>query len=208
MINYKETFEQYKNDFDKNFKNFISLHKGIDLTMVDFINREKAEWLKIEAILTDRRDEKLGYMSCLKGELFEMQFEVNDAIAKIGIEGEEFISYKCDAILKFLNDKLESLNDGHNIDKIEFDSDVFFNAKGFKIFEKFIEKSTSSKDDFSFIYRQLIQDKFMKDIPQASYKDFCAKEPYSKSLDKIKTIHQVGIASRNNLYSLVLEHFR
>ena len=46
MVNFKDTFEQYKNGFDGNLKKFTSFHKGIDLTAVDFINREKSEWLK------------------------------------------------------------------------------------------------------------------------------------------------------------------
>jgi hypothetical protein len=109
MVNYTETALDYKNSFDKNFNIFISFHKGANLNIVDFIEREKVEWQGIETILKDFELVKNGgFFSELEGKLFHQQFELNDAISEFGPDGEEFLKYKCTAILKFLDEKLES----------------------------------------------------------------------------------------------------
>jgi hypothetical protein len=115
MINYKETFEQYKKDFERNFKDYILFHKGVDLTLSNFLNREKTKWQEIEAILLDRESENLGNLPSLTGELFEKQFELYAAISEIGSDGEEFMKYKCDSILKFLETKLNAIENSNNI---------------------------------------------------------------------------------------------
>lgn len=201
MTDYLENTEDYKKAFENNYIEFISFHKGADLTYADFITREQKEWQAIQTILKERKE----MFPDLPGILFEKSFEVEKAISEKGINGLSFLVYKCNAILKFLNDKLESLNSGHNFDKIEFDSDVFFNAKGFKIFDTFIKYSPSNKDDYSFIYRKLIHENYMKEISHKKYKEYCAKKGYSDNLDKIKNMYQVENDNRNKRYIMSLD---
>lgn len=185
MVNFKDTFEQYKNGFDGNLKKFTSFHKGIDLTAVDFINREKSEWLKIESIFADKRDEKLGYMSCLTGELFEMQFEVNKAIVQIGINGEEFIKFKCDAILKFLESKLNAIiniDNLNNHDKIRLNITDSNSIKLKKI--KNIFDLVSTEKIYSHYHFCLVEKKHMSEDELINFLELALekKTPPSKKI--------------------------
>jgi hypothetical protein len=100
------------------------------------------------------------------------------------------------------------LDNSVNISKYDkaYNTRIFKNSKGLRMFDKYIEHCPKTNDDFGYIYRKLIAEGFMFRVTHSEYREFCSGEPYCfDSLDKIKTLLELENLNRIALYSSVLE---
>lgn len=88
-------------------------------------------------------------------------------------------------------------------DEMSFNTRIFINKKGFILFNKLIEAMPLSSDNMAYIYRILIEDKFMFRVTQDEYRDLLLKD-YGISLDKIKTLVVLKNKYRNKIYNTAL----
>ena len=106
--------------------------------------------------------------------------------------------------LWWIEEQINVISEKKVANEVKFNTQIFTSEKGFILFEALIKELPPMNDNYAFIYRILIEEKYMYQISQRIFKDFVNAEPYRKTLDKIKTLTVLNDKYRFALYKRIL----
>lgn len=134
MIDYKQTVEDFKKNFEKRLKGFLNKHKDSGVDSLDFIYAEIEIWQEVEFVLMTGGSR---YQATFDN-IYPNREKILNAKESLGEDGGDILKWKSRAIDAYLNDELEKYKSQPSLQEKEYDNN-FWNDRCYNLFKYLID---------------------------------------------------------------------
>lgn len=200
----------YKMELVTNLKDYLT--KNSDFDEIYFFENEREFYAKLYhncCTISNQKDIKTNYLKQFAPDILKKLTKTNN-------EWDYNYNEECKAgfraIINYLDQAIEVDKNRKKHTHNPY-SNIFSDGVAFHIFEqlhlKFFESESQHKANYSFIYRKMKNDNFIKkEVRNSDYINFVASLEKPVSITAIKTMSEISDSLRNEIYLLIVQPFR